>query len=110
MSEQDRLVHQFQKLEQYYLEQIKDLQNANQRLRGYVAAEIVLNDLIEDAKEKVQPYAKREGRKLDWWKGYYEGLVAADCLLVFGRFPSHNATRIEKVLDNVSQGKKSTAE
>jgi hypothetical protein len=58
------------------------------RIRGYLAADILIEEMLNDAKQKLEPYAKREGRKLEWWKGYCEGLLAAHCTMVLGKFPN----------------------
>jgi hypothetical protein len=71
------------------------------RIRGYMAADILVEEMLHDAKQKLEPYAKREGRKKDWWQGYYEGLIAAHCMMVLGKFPEQpdNKKQISEVLD-----------
>lgn len=71
----------------------KVLENIKNRLRGYGAADIIIEEMIRDARKKLQPYAKREGRKLDWWKGYFEGLVTAHCFMVLGKFPEYGENK-----------------
>ena len=70
------------------------------RIRGYEAADLTIEEMMRDAKQKLQPYAKRESRKLDWWKGYYEGLLTAHCFMVYGQFPEgpDNAKSITEAL------------
>ena len=70
------------------------------RIRGYEAADIIIEELIRDAREKLEPYAKREGKKIDWWKGHFEGLVVAHCFMVYGQFPEQpeNAKKIEEAI------------
>jgi hypothetical protein len=74
---------------------------SNKRISGYEAADIIIQELLDDAKKKLEPYAKREGRKIDWWKGYNEGLLAAHCFMVLGQFPDHheNPKQLEDVID-----------
>jgi hypothetical protein len=70
------------------------------RIRGYLAADIRIEEMLHDAKQKLEPYAKREGRKLEWWKGYYEGLLIAHCMMVLGQFPNqpNNKQQIDELL------------
>lgn len=49
-----------------------------------------LDDLIKEAREACQPYAKRHGRRLDWWRGQFDGLVCASALLAPVQYPDHN--------------------
>jgi len=75
--------------------------NNDDRIRGYVAADILIEEMLNDAKQKLEPYAKREGRKLEWWKGYYDGLVAAHCMMVLGQFPNQpeNKKQIDELFE-----------
>ena len=49
-----------------------------------------LHDLAEKAYAKTQPYAKREGKRLGWWQGYYEGLTTAFALHAEVMYPGNN--------------------
>ena len=76
------------------------MSNEQSRIQGYKAADIIIEEMIRDAREKLEPYAKREGRKIDWWKGHFDGLVAAHCFMVYGQFPEQpeNAKKIEEAI------------
>lgn len=65
------------------------MSNEQSRIQGYKAADIIIEEMIRDAREKLEPYAKREGRKIDWWKGHFDGLVAAHCFMVYGQFQNN---------------------
>ena len=60
----------------------------DKRIQGYEAAGITIAEMMRGAKNKLEPYAKRENRTLDWWNGYYQGLVSAHCMMVLGKFPA----------------------
>lgn len=76
------------------------MNNDSLRLRGLSAAQIAIDDFIKEARAACKPYGKRYGRKLEWWKGHFEGLVVAKAMLAWADFPSHgdNAEKIEKIL------------
>lgn len=75
--------------------------NEQKRIRGYEAVDLIIEEMTREVREKLQPYAKREGRKLDWWKGYFEGLVAAHCYMVYGRYPDgpNNQKSVEEAFE-----------
>lgn len=75
------------------------------RVDGYFAASIVIEEMLHDAKEKLEPRAKREGMSKDWWQGHYEGLLAAHCFMALGQFPDvpHNKEKIKEMLDSESK-------
>lgn len=77
----------------------------DKRIQGYEAADITIEEMMRDAKNKLEPYAKREGRKLDWWRGYYQGLVSAHCMMVLGKFPEHheNPKQIQEAIEREKQ-------
>lgn len=61
------------------------------RIRGYEAADIIIKEMLADAKLKLKPRAKgRERKKIDWWRGYHSGLLAAHCFMVYGQFPEYH--------------------
>lgn len=76
------------------------MSNEQSRIQGYAAADILIKEMLDDAKEKLEPYAKREGKKLDWWKGFREGLLSAHCMMVLGQFPDQpdNAKSIDDAI------------
>ena len=75
------------------------------RVDGYFAASIVIEEMLHDAKQKLEPYAEREGMSKDWWQGHYEGLLAAHCFMALGKYPDvpHNAEKIKEMLDSESK-------
>ena len=77
------------------------------RIRGYLAADILIEEMLNDAEQKLEPYAKREGRKLEWWKGYHEGLLAAHCMMALGQFPNQpdNKKQIDELFTPETQNK-----
>jgi hypothetical protein len=81
------------------------MDNKDKAIRGYAAADIIIEETMRDAKNKLEPYAKRENRKLDWWKGYYQGLVSAHCTMVLGQFPEHheNPKQIQEAIEREKQ-------
>lgn len=81
------------------------MNNEQSRIQGYEAADIIIEEMMRDAREKLEPYAKRENRKLDWWNGYYQGLVSAHCMMVLGKFPeSHeNPKQIQEAIEREKQ-------
>lgn len=70
------------------------------QLRGYQAASKAIDEFIKEARTATQPYASQQKRKLDWWKGRFQGLVAAECMMVYGAYPEGpgNQESIDKIL------------
>lgn len=52
--------------------------------------ERALNGFIEEARAACQPRAKRQGRRLEWWRGQLQGLVAASAILAPVKYPEFN--------------------
>jgi translation initiation factor 1 (eIF-1/SUI1) len=65
------------------------------RIEGYEVADAEIEKLLKDARSKIAPNATRKRRRLDWWKGDFNGLVCAHALLAFGAFPEHNSAAID---------------
>jgi hypothetical protein len=74
--------------------------SADRRLRGLQAAQRAINSFIKEARAACEPYGPRQGRKLEWWRGQFDGLVAAKAMLALADFPDQpdNAAQIEKLL------------
>lgn len=77
------------------------MSNEQSRIQGYEAADIIIEEMMRDAENKLEPYAKRENRKLDWWKGFREGLLSAHCEMALGKFPGQpdNAKSIGEAIE-----------
>ena len=63
---------------------------------GYAAAFFEISCMADDAKKKLEPYARREGHSKEWWEGYYHAAVAAYSLSAWGEFPGCNEEAIIK--------------
>jgi hypothetical protein len=61
--------------------------NNDDRIRGYVAADILIEEMLNDARQKLEPYAKWEGENKEWWDGYFQGLVVAHSYMTLGKSP-----------------------
>lgn len=70
------------------------------RLRGLRAAQVAIEDMIKEARSACEPYANRQGRTMQWWKGQLDGLICASAMLALADFPgsSSNAKQIEELL------------
>ena len=68
-------------------------------LEGYKAAAIVIEGMLDEAQAK-RP--KRQGnRKSEAYRaGYYDALLYAHCVLVWGEYPNHpsNLVQIRKII------------
>lgn len=70
------------------------------RLRGLAAAKRSIREMIDESRKACEPYAKRQGRTLKWWKGHFQGLVAANAMLALADYPEahENPAQIDKLL------------
>ena len=72
------------------------------RLDGYRAAAFHIEDALDKAQAK-RP-AKQGKRHLAAYRsGYFDGLVLAHCLTVFGEYPARNADAIKLILKEAHQ-------
>jgi hypothetical protein len=78
-----------------------ELEQYKKRIRGYFATDILVQEMLADAKQKLQPYENREGKSEEWWQGHYEGLLAAYYFMALGKFPDVpiNAEKIKEMLE-----------
>ena len=69
-------------------------------IRGLRAAQIAIDGFIVEAREACKPCGPRQGRKLEWWRGQFHGLVAAKSMLALANFPEqpYNAAQIKDIL------------
>ena len=75
-------------------------------LRGLRAAQIAIDDLIEEARAACEFSGNRQGITLAWWCGNFDGLVAAEAMLALADYPEQadNAAHIEQILaDSMSE-------
>jgi uncharacterized protein (DUF3084 family) len=70
------------------------------RLRGLAAAQREIDQCIKEARAACQPYGPRQSRKLVWWRGKFDGLVAASAMLTLANFPNQpeNARQIDAAM------------
>lgn len=67
---------------------------------GLKAASLAIQSFIKEARSAIAPYGKRQGRKLEWWRGELQGLIAAKVMLALAFSPEHpeNAKQITDLL------------
>jgi hypothetical protein len=70
-----------------------------ERLRGYQAADAAIDRMMENSEEACESRSKRQGRKLAWWEGRFQGLLAAYCMMACGQFPRESVDAIEEALN-----------
>ncbi len=75
-------------------------------LRGYAAADIAQDGMIENARAALEPYGKREGHTKEWWQGYFQGCVGAHCMNALGASPDGpgNQESINEILAKHAAG------
>lgn len=77
----------------------------DKRLLGLAAAQVAINEMITEARKAQLTYAKRQGRTLKWWRGFFEGLVSAKAMLALAERPEqqNNADQIAQLLKRKSK-------
>jgi hypothetical protein len=78
----------------------RELTAERARLRGLAAAQREIDQCIKEARAACQPYGPRQSRKLVWWRGKFDGLVAASAMLTLANFPNQpeNARQIDAAI------------